>query len=63
MEMTELINKIKAELYIAEHFIKLFGIPRDSVICDMLLDIRCKLNNLYKYEEVNNITSKARISI
>lgn len=61
MYKAEPINKIKSELYIAEHFVKLFGIPRDGYICDMLLNLRCELSNLYEYEEVNTITSKARI--
>lgn len=63
MDKIETLNKIKSELYITEHFIKLFGIPRDGDICDMLLNLRCDISSLYKYEEINNITSKARISI
>ena len=72
MEKTEIINRIKSELYIAEHFIKLFGIPRcnpiswhmpDVDIYDMLLNLRCNMSSLYEYEEVKRVTKQARISI
>ena len=72
MIKVELVNKIKSELYIAEHWIKLYGIPRrdpiswhmsDVDIYDLLLNLRCNLSSLYDYEEVNGITKQARISI